>query len=212
MPCSPQWQSQLALKGHCHTSTPALSLSEIRLCFQTISWKHLRPQGNGVKIQVPLHVTCVLKQANSLILPRQGQSSGASCWQCCMSYERSPEEQTPSATALLFQPKQLLLFFQGWVAFLRLFPPAKCWRALKCHTSTVLSAAPFCVLRKPGRDMLKGAKNTPQTCGDNTACAHNRECLQACCEECLALVGKGGKKVFLLYLSLYSQESWLMLL
>lgn len=125
---------------------------------QTISWKHLKPQEKGLKIQVPLHVTCVLRQPNSLICPRQGQSSGASCWQCCVGYERSPEEQTPSATALFFQPKQLLLLFWGWVAFLWLFPSAKCWRALKCHTTTVLSAAPFCVFRKPGLDMLWGAK------------------------------------------------------
>lgn len=161
---------------------------------QTISWKHLRPQKNGLNIQVPLHVTCVLKQTNSLICSRQGQSSGASCWQCCVGHERSPEEQTPSATALVFQPKQLLLFFWGWVAFLQLFPSAKCWRALKCHTTTVLNAAPFCVFRKPGLDILKGAKNKPQTCGDNTASAHNCECLQAYCKEFLAWVGKGKKR------------------
>lgn len=101
----------------------------------------------------------VLGQANSVIRPRQGQSSGASCWQCCVGYERSPEEQTPSATALFFQPKQLLLFFQGWlIAFLWLFPSAKCWWALKCHATTVLSRASFCVFRKPGLDVLRGAK------------------------------------------------------
>lgn len=50
----------------------------------------------------PACYVCV-RQVNSLIRPRQGQSSGASCWQCCVGYERSPEEQTPSATALFFQ-------------------------------------------------------------------------------------------------------------
>lgn len=37
---------------------------------QTISWKHLKPQENVLRIQVPLHVTCVLRQANSLIPPQ----------------------------------------------------------------------------------------------------------------------------------------------
>lgn len=139
----------------------------------------------------PACYVCV-RQVNSLIRPRQGQSSGASCWQCCVGYERSPEEQTPSATALFFQPKQLLLFFQDWVAaFLWLFLSAKCWRALKCHTTIILNEAPVCVFRRPHLDMLRGANNTPQTCWDNTACAHNCECLQANCQECLARVGKG---------------------
>lgn len=161
---------------------------------QTITWKYLKPQENGLKIQVPLHVTCV-RQVNSLIRPRQGQSSGASCWQCCVGYERSPEEQTPSATALFFQPKQLLLFFRDWVAaFLWLFLSAKCWRALKCHTTIILSEAPVCVFRRPHLDVLRGANNTPQTCWDNTACAHNCECLQAYCQECLARVGKGKER------------------
>lgn len=39
-----------------------------------------------------------------------------------------------------------------------------------------------------------GAKNTPLTCWDNTACAHNCECLQAYCQECLAWVGKGKER------------------
>lgn len=93
------------------------------------------------------------------------------------------------------KPNSSCCFFWGWVAaFLQLFPSAKCWRALKCHTTVELSEAPFCVFRKPGLRKLRGAKNTPQTCWDNTACAHHCECLQASGVECLAWVGKGKGK------------------
>lgn len=110
---------------------------------QPLPWgllKYVRASDNHLEtsqatrkwIQVPMHVTCVLRQANSLICPRQGQSFGASSWQCCVGYERSPEEQTPSATALFFQAKQLLLFFWGWVAaFLQLFSFSEMLKSLK---------------------------------------------------------------------------------
>lgn len=122
---------------------------------------------------------CVLRQANSLIDPRQGQSSGASCWQCCVGYARSSEEQTPSVF-----PTQTTAVFWGLSSFTVAVSFSKMLKSLKMsHHHCSVSAAPFCVFTKPGLDMFRGAKNTPQTCGDNTACAHNCECLQAYCEE-----------------------------
>lgn len=153
---SPWWESCLAPKGHCHASVSALRFFWNIYVVQTITWKHLKSQENRLKIQVSLHVMSVLRKANSSITPWQGQSSGGSCWQCCMGYERPPEEHAPSATAMFLQhPKQLLLFFQGWVvALLRLLPSTKCWRALKRDTTIVLSetwSIFFCICRKQVR-------------------------------------------------------------
>ena len=161
---SPWWQSQLAPKGHCHVSVSALRFFWNISVVQTITWKHLKPQDNGLKIQVSLYVMSVLRKANKQLDPplRQDQSSGASCWQCCVSYERSPEEHTPSPTAMFLQhPKQLLLFSQGWVvALLWLLSSAKCWRALKRDTTIVLSEtwSIFLHVQKTSPDMLRWAK------------------------------------------------------
>lgn len=42
------------------------------------------------------------------------------------------------ADTICFSNPNNCCFFGGWVALLWLFPSAKCWRALKCHTTTVL--------------------------------------------------------------------------
>lgn len=161
---------------------------------RTISWKHLKPQENVLKIQVPLHVTCVLRQANSLIPPQAGPELWSQLLAMLCGLFKVSRRADTICNSSVFPTQTTPAVFLGLSSFSAAVSFKKCWRALKCHTTTVLSAAPFCVFRKPDLHIFRGAKNTPQTCGDDTARAYNCECLQAYCEEPLAWVRERKKR------------------
>lgn len=161
---------------------------------QTITWKYLKPQENGLKIQVPLHVTCVLDKLTAWSAPGKARALEPAAGNAVWAMKGLQKSRHHLQQLCFSNPSSSCCFFGTAAAFLWLFLSAKCWRALKCHTTIILNEAPVCVFRRPHLDMLRGANNTPQTCWDNTACAHNCECLQAYCQECLARVGKGKER------------------
>jgi len=126
---------------HCHVSVSALRFFWRISVVQTTTWKHLKPQQNGLKIQVSLHGMSALRKTNGSI-PFQARPEPWSqllarlrglrkvsrrAHTICNSYVSAASQAAPA------------VFQRGAVALLWLLPSAKCWRALKCVTAIVLS-------------------------------------------------------------------------